>query len=129
MSLQTASFINLIYNSALLDQGVPSSKAHSLVPIILQKLPTSCETCSLAMSDTMASGAPTSFANCLMAERTSDLRFIGTTYMHPLSVTNNWQHVFPHDEVPPFFVAKKVSMKKYWFICLYWSIRSFVLKF
>ena len=89
MSLRTASFINLIYSSAFLDQGVPSSKARSIVPIVLQKLRTSCETYSLAMSDTMASGAPTSFANCLMVERTSDLRFIGTTYMNPLSVTNN----------------------------------------
>ena len=89
MSLRMASFINLIYNSALLDQGVPSSKACSIVPIVLQKLHTCCETCSLAMSDTMASGAPTSFANCLMAETTSDLHFIGTTYMNPLSVTNN----------------------------------------
>ena len=79
MSLRTASFISLIYKTGLLDQGVPSSKAHSVVPIVLQKLHTSCETCSLAMSDTMASGAPTSFANCLMVERTSDFLFIGTT--------------------------------------------------
>ena len=79
MSLLTVSFINLIYNSFLLDQGVPSSKAHSVVPMVLQKLHTSCETCSLAMSDTMASGAPTSFANWLMAERTPDLCFIDTT--------------------------------------------------
>ena len=79
MSLLTASFINLIYNSFLLDQGVPSSKAHIVVPMVLQKLHTSCETCSLAMPDTMASGAPTSFANCLMAERTPDLCSIDTT--------------------------------------------------
>ena len=89
MSLQTASFFSLIYNSALFDQGVPSSKARSVVPIVLQKFQAFCETCSLAISDTMASGAPTSFANSLMAARTSDLRFIGTTYMNPLSVTNN----------------------------------------
>ena len=122
MSLQTASFNNLIYNSALLDQGVPFSKAHSVVTIVLQILRTSCETCSLAMSGTMASGAPTSFTNCLMAERTSDLRFIGTTYMKPIFVTNNSQHVFPLDEVPLSFVAKKVSMKKYCFILLYRSM-------
>ena len=89
MSLRMASFINLIYNSTLLDQGVPFSKARSVVHIVLQKLRTSCETCSLAMSGTMASGAPTSFAICLMAKRTSDLRFITTTYMKPLSVTND----------------------------------------
>ena len=108
-----ASFTNLMYNSALLDQGVPSSRAHSVVPIVLQNCQTSCETCSLAMSDTIASGTPTSLANCLMAERTSDLHFMGTTYINPLSMTNNWQHVLPWDEVPPFLVAKKVSIKKY----------------
>ena len=58
MSLRTASFISLIYNSTLFDQGVPSSKARSVVPIVLQNFQTSCETCSLAISDTMASGRP-----------------------------------------------------------------------
>ena len=79
MSLRTASFMSLIYNSALLDQGVPSSKAHSIVPIVLQNFRISCDTCSLAMSDTIASGAPTSSANCLIAKRTSDFHFMGTT--------------------------------------------------
>ena len=101
-----------MYSSALLDHGVPSSNACRVVPISLQNFLTSCDSCSPAMSVIMAVGAPISFANCLMACRTSNFCHISTMYTNPLSVTKSWQHVCPLDDHPPFFVAKNVSMKK-----------------
>ena len=127
MSFQTVSLINPIYNSALFDQGVPSSRALNAVPMSLQNFYTSADICSSDMSATKELGAPTSLANCLMARRTSDFLYIGTTHINPLSVTKSWQQVSPLDDCPPFLVAKNLSMKKKSLILLYLNILSFVL--
>ena len=86
MSFLTASLINPMCNSALLDYGVPSSRALRVAPMSLQNFFTSEDICSPDMSATKKSGAPISLANYLMARSTSDFFFIGTTYMNPLSV-------------------------------------------
>ena len=85
----TASFSNLMYNSALLVHGVPSSRARSVVPMSWQNIRRSLWVCSFDMSQTIESGAPTSLANYFTASITSLFRFIGTTYKNPLSVTNS----------------------------------------
>ena len=89
MSFLTASLINPIYNSALFDHGVPSSRALRAVPMSLQNFFTAENICSPDISATKKSGAPISLANCLMERSTSDFLFIGTTYMDPLSVTKS----------------------------------------
>ena len=89
MSFLTASLINPIYNSALFDQGVPSSRPLRVVPMSLQNFFTSEDICSPDISATKESGAPISLANCLMARSTYDFFFSGTTYMNPLSVTKS----------------------------------------
>ena len=68
-----------MYNSALFDQGVPSARALKVVPISLQNFFTSDDICSPDISATKESEAPTSLSNDLMAMRTSDLLFMGTT--------------------------------------------------
>ena len=79
MSFLTASLINPMYNSALFDQGVPSTRALKVVPMSLQNFFTSYDICSPDISATKESGAPTALANCLMARRTSDFLYMGTT--------------------------------------------------
>ena len=71
MSFHTASFNNLMYNSALLAQGVPSSRAWSVVPMSWQNIRRSLWVCSFDMSQTIESGAPTSLANCFTASSSS----------------------------------------------------------
>ena len=107
-----ASFINPIYSSALFAHGVPSSRTRSVVPSSPRNFLRFSDFCSLAASHIIASGAPTTLVNSLTACMTSDLVFIGIACTKPLSVTNNWQQLFPQDDFPAFLVAKNVSIKK-----------------
>ena len=79
ISLSTASFMSLMYSSALFTQGVPSSRAHNVVPIMLQNCLRSGDIYSPAISLTITSGAPISLENCFTASKTTDFLFIGTT--------------------------------------------------
>ena len=67
MAFLTALLTNRMYNSALFDQDVPSSRALKVVPMSLQNFFTSDDICSPDISATIESAAPTSLANCLMA--------------------------------------------------------------
>ena len=128
MSSRTASLIRLMKSSALLDQGVPSSRYSWVVLILEQYFLSALEVSSSAAFDMMASGPPIYLENCFTAWRNSDLSFMGTAYTKPLSVKNSWKQVFPREDLSAFFVEKKVSMKKGSFIfytsacgCLYHS--------
>jgi len=81
-----------------------------MVPILFMNLLRCKDVCSLEASQTIASGAQTSLANCLTAYKASDLVRSGTTYTNTLQVTNNWQHVSPLVDFTPFPFAKKVSI-------------------
>ena len=77
------------YSSALLVHGVPVSNSLSDVPMETRNSLTFDDFCALTESQMMTSGAPTNFANILIALRTSDSDFIGITQTNPSSVTNN----------------------------------------
>ena len=127
MSFGVAYLIRPIYSSELLDYGVPYSSILRVVPILLRNPPISLYFCSCAVSDMIASSVPTSFANFFTAYSTSPFVFMGTTYTKHLSVTKILHQVWPLEDSPDFFVENKVSTKKYYFICLYRHILSFVL--
>ena len=56
-----------MYNSASLDQGVPSSWTQRVVPMSLQNLSRSLDVCLPDISHMIKLGTPISFANCLTA--------------------------------------------------------------
>ena len=125
MSFQTASLRSAIYSSALLDHSVPSSNAvelfqfHYKIFHLLGHLFTG-HICNYG-------GWHPHFL-CKLLNRLKDFGFPSHWYdiYETFVRTKSCQHICPQDDHPPFFVAKNVSMKKYFCICQYLSMRSLV---
>ena len=80
----TTSFISLMWSLALFAHGVPSSRALSIIPIVLENCFTSEDSYLLAMSHTMASGPPIFFANCLTSFACCEEGIHEKVFMDPL---------------------------------------------
>ena len=79
MSFLTDSAMIPIYSSALLDQGLFSSKSLKVDPILVRKCRNSFDFCSFERSAMIASGAPIYFSNFFTDFSAFDFNFTGTT--------------------------------------------------
>ena len=83
MSLHTTDFMRPTYISALLASGVPVFNRLSNIPMEAKNSLKSAECRVFAESQTMTSGAPTKFANILIALGTSDSDLIWIIQTNP----------------------------------------------